>query len=413
METIIVKASTEFNTTAEELKDKFSEYQENHQNETTYHNSEASPAWIIRGCIDYFDKLDNVFLGTGNGSGIPDMQADYFANNIYRLHNAMKFLGELWKLDYQILDEFNVLRDIRTLIVHSGEQLTNIESLELEDYKNSQLWRIVSSKENNQFTSIAYFNDESLAKMDYCLVISSDKHDKSKKDNLTTDDYHIQNESYRDQRIYLKAEQIRNIALTQIEYFINSAGKENLVESPRKLPDIKDRVIAQEDNEIDFDKIARLVYKDSRSGYSIENGIEHWNGFGLKKLMEYTKMKSDISSKARNLICERIVNIMSNYWDDYQNEDIPNEKLPDLDIMHIFSDFTPNFENKHYLEDEKLFIHIAPYFNTKDRNDSTDISYLAKFIEEISRALDIKFNLEQSVDGLVCDYIIESIKRTV
>lgn len=413
METIIVKASTEFNITAEELKNKFSEYQENHQNETTYHNSEASPAWIIRGCIDYFDKLDNVFLGTGNELGIPDMQADYFANNIYRLYNAMKFLGDSWKLDYQILDEFNILRDIRTLIVHSGEQLKKIESLELRDYKNSQLWRIVSSKENNQLTSIAYFNDKNLAKMDYCLVISSDKHDKSKKDNLTTDDHHIQNESYRDQRIYLKAEQIRYIVLTQIECFINSAGKEKLVESPRKLPDIKDRVIAQEDYEVDFDKIARLVYKDPRSGYSIENGIEHWKGFGLKRLMEYTKMKLDKSSKARNLICERIVNAMSSYWDDYQNEDIPNEKLLDLDIMNIFSDFTPNFANKHYLEDEKLFIYIAPYFNTKDRDDSTDISYLAEFINEINRALNIEFNLEQSVDGLVCDYIIESIKKTV
>ena len=32
-----------------------------------------------------------------------------------------------------------MLLDIRTLIVHSGEQLSKLESLELEGYKDSQL----------------------------------------------------------------------------------------------------------------------------------------------------------------------------------------------------------------------------------------------------------------------------------
>lgn len=50
--------------------------------------------WIIRGCIDYFDQLDNEFLGIGNKSGIPSMQADHFANNLYRLNNAMKYLKD-------------------------------------------------------------------------------------------------------------------------------------------------------------------------------------------------------------------------------------------------------------------------------------------------------------------------------
>ncbi|WP_242237991.1 hypothetical protein [Bacillus cereus group sp. BfR-BA-01316] len=413
MEPIIVKPSTEFNTTAEELKDKFNEYQKNHQTEDAFHYSEASLAWIIRVGIDYFDQLDNVFLGMENKLGMPDMKADHFANNLYRLHNAMEFLGELWKREYQILDEFNILLDIRTLIVHSGEQLANIKSLELKDYKNSQLWRIASSKENNSITHLKYFNNEGLAKMDYCLEIASDKHDKSKKSNLSIVDYHIQNESYRDQTIYLNAVDTRTIVLAQIEYFINcAAGQVKQDKSDPKLPPIK-YFINKEDNEIDFDRIAKLVSKNLRGGYFIENGIEHWDGFGLKKLLEYTKMRLDISPETRDLICERIVNVMSKYWDDYQNADIPNEELPDLDIRKIFSDFTPDFDNKHYLEGEKLFIRIAPYFNTKDRKDSTDIGYLAMFIDEISRALDIEFNLEQSVDGLVCDYIIESIKKKV
>ncbi len=36
MEPIIVKLSTEFNTTAKDLKDKFNEYQDKHQTETTF-----------------------------------------------------------------------------------------------------------------------------------------------------------------------------------------------------------------------------------------------------------------------------------------------------------------------------------------------------------------------------------------
>ncbi|MGX5507210.1 hypothetical protein ACWKTL_23310 [Bacillus toyonensis] len=422
MKRIIVKASTEFNISAEELKGKFNKCQKNHETETTYHYSEASAAWIIRGCIEYFDQLDNAFLGMGNGSGIPDMKADYFANNLYRLHNAMKSLGESWRLDYKILDEFQILIDIRTLIVHSGEKIADVKSLELKGYKNSQLWRIASSEEDNPIIRLKYFNNEGLAKMDYCLEIGSDKHDQSKKHNLSTVDYHIPNESYCDQTIYLKAVDVRNIALTEIENFINSADKVKLVKIPRKLPDTK-VVIVKEENEVDFEKIAQLVSKDLRGGYSIENGIEHWNGFGLKRLMEYTKTSSEISEEARNIICERIINVMSNYWDNYLDANTPDEELldvnisdeelPDLDVRTIFSDFTPNFDYKDYLEGEKLFTHIAPYFNTKDRDASTDINYLVMFINEISRVLNKEFNLEQSVNELVCDYIIKSIEKTV
>ncbi|MGF2618662.1 hypothetical protein [Bacillus cereus] len=422
MKPIIVKASTEFNTTAEELKEKFNEYQKNHQTEDAFYNSEASLVWIIRVGIDYFDQLDNVFLGMENEIGKPDMKADHFANNLYRLHNAMQFLGELWGLDYQTLDEFEILRDIRTLIVHSGEKLQDIKSLELQGYKNSQLWRIASSKENNSATHLKYFNNESLAKMDYCLEIASDKHDQSKKYNLSTVDYHIQKESYCDQTIYLKAVDIRTIVLAQIECFINSAVPVKAVKSPRKLPPTE-VIIDKENNKINFDKIAQLVSKDLKGGYFIENGIEHWNGFGLKRLMEYTKTSSEISEEARNIIYERIVKVMSNYWDSYLDVNIPDEELPDvnisdeelpdLDVREVFSDFTPNFDYKPYLEGEKLFTHIAPYFNTKDRKTSTDINYLVMFIDEISRALNKEFNLEQSVNELVCDYIIGSIEKTV
>ncbi len=44
-----------------------------------------------------------------------------------------------------------MLLDIRTLIVHSGEQLSKLESLELEGYKDSQLGRIFSRRDRNPF----------------------------------------------------------------------------------------------------------------------------------------------------------------------------------------------------------------------------------------------------------------------
>lgn len=43
--------------------------------------------------MDKFDSLNDKFLGDGNASGIPSIKADHFANNIYRLINAIDYLG--------------------------------------------------------------------------------------------------------------------------------------------------------------------------------------------------------------------------------------------------------------------------------------------------------------------------------
>lgn len=79
----------------------------------------------------------------------------------------------------------------------------------------------------------------------------------------------------------------------------------------------------------------------------------------------------------------------------------------------MFSDLTPEYAQKHYLEYEKLFQRIAPYFNVKDKSDSTDIDYLGKFMGAASAALGVELNLEQSVDGFVYDYFVESLKSRV
>ena len=129
----------QFYGTVKELKKKFEEKIEVYQTPTTYSNAEASLLWIIRGSIEYFDKLDIDFLGVENESGIPSMKADYFANNTYRLINSIDNLAGLWKMKIEKPDELKFLLDIRTLIVHSGELLNKVESLRLEGYKDNQL----------------------------------------------------------------------------------------------------------------------------------------------------------------------------------------------------------------------------------------------------------------------------------
>lgn len=398
-------SSNQFSATSKVLKDRLEEKIKGHQTPTTYANTEASLSWIIRGGIDYFDSLNDDFLGDGNAAGIPSIEADYFANNIYRLNNAIDYLGRLWKVKVEKNDELKLLLDIRTLIVHSGEQLTKLESLELEGYKDSQLGRIFSRRDHNPFH---FFNE--FSSMDYCIQIWNDKHDKTKKYNLSKGDHHIDNESYYDVEIYLKMTDVRDIILCHVEKFLDCDGESKINEESKVLPDIKNKVINEEVGSIDFDKIADLVSKNLRGGYVKENGMDYWNGFGLKRLYEYSQNYLDISDEVRDIIKERINARISKYWDDYQNENITENDLPELDIRNVFSDFTPKFEYKSYLEGEKLFQRIAPFFNTKNQYDATDIGYLSQFINEAEKALGKRLFLEQSVDSLVCEYFAQSIQ---
>lgn len=395
----------QFSGTAEELKSNLEETLQSNESSTAYANTIASLIWIIHGCIDYFDKLDSSFLGKGNASGVPDMEADHFVNSVYRLTNAMDYLGGQWGIDVEKSDELLFLLDIRTLIVHSGKQVTGIKSLKLEEFKDSQLGRIFNHQGRNPFRFREEFSD-----MDYCIVIWNDKHDNTKKKNLTVVDHHIINENYRDISIYLKSDDIRNILLSYIQDFLHAGiGKETPTEV-KKFPVKKEKIIKEEDKNINFDAIANLISKDLRGGYFKENGIENWKGFGLKRLYEYTQQRIDISDEIKTIIMDKIQNVISKFWDDYQNEHVPDDELPSLDIRSVFAEYTPDFDLKHYLEGQKLFGHIAPFFNTRNRHDATDVDYLAQFVNEASVALGKQFNLEQSVDQLICDYIVQSIQ---
>lgn len=86
-----------------------------------------------------------------------------------------------------------------------------------------------------------------------------------------------------------------------------------------------------------------------------------------------------------------------------------NYEIINLDIRSVFSCYTPRYELKEYLEGEKLFNYIAPYFNTKEQTSTTDQDYLEKFISAASEALGNEISIKQETDDLVCDYFVKSI----
>lgn len=405
MDAIGLRTQKKFTEDIEILKDNFEEFINVHQNTTNYANTEGAIVWIIRGCIDYFFELETHFLGTNNNSGVPDIEADRFANNFYRLVNAIDYLKELWKFDIDKNEDINFLLDIRTLIVHSGEKLDRVKSLKLKDYKDSQLGRIFVRENCRAFR----FPDE-YSDMDYLIQIWSDKHDKSKKHNLEKVDHHITNKSYHDTDIFLKSEDVKNIILCYISELCHCRGNVEITPNryfPKEVR--KEQFIDKHTGQIEFDKIVNLISKDTNGGYFEENKVGYWKGFGLKKMYEYTKKYLMESNPIQKIILDKIYDTMSQYWDDYENNSLQYYEIINLDIRSVFSCYTPRYELKEYLEGEKLFNYIAPYFNTKEQTSTTDQDYLEKFISAASEALGNEISIKQETDDLVCDYFVKSI----
>lgn len=148
MESIKLTTDYVFEGNVSDLIKDFDEIVQSHPGEFKFSNTEAALSWIVRGGLDYFDKLDSDFLGKGNASGIPSMETDHFANNFYRLSNTLDYLCELWKIKLDKPKEWQLLSDIRTFIIHSGERVDRIESLTLKDYKDAQLGRIFKKDED-------------------------------------------------------------------------------------------------------------------------------------------------------------------------------------------------------------------------------------------------------------------------
>ncbi|MGF2054037.1 hypothetical protein [Vagococcus fluvialis] len=406
MERILFETNSIFLGTEKELKKLLDSNIEKFTNEETYANTQASLVWIIRGCIQYFNFLDNNFLGEGNSLGIPSIEADRFANNFYRLVNSIDYLSKLWNVKVIKPNEFELLSDIRTLIVHSGEQISKVQTLQLKDYKDSQLGRIFRKSDMRAFP----FPDE-YSDADYCIEIWNDKHDKSKQYNLSQVDYHIENNSYLDCSIYIKASDVRNLILCYIEDFLNQSNELKIETKIKQLPKIREKIINVKTNEIDFEKIAELISKNKRGACIKEQNLIYWKGFGLSRLYEYSKNSMNIDKRVKKIILERIEETMLNFWNDYQNERIYDDDLPSLDIRNVFGEYTPEFSLKDYLENQKLFYQVAPFFNVKDRDDATDVDFLIQFILNVEEALGVNLKLNQSVDGVICDYFVKSIER--
>lgn len=393
----------------EELQTRLNQLSELKKTEKSYLNTEASMVNIISGCIGYFDKLDSDFLGKANYEGIPDAQTDHFASNLYRLNNSIKSLSEFWKIPISFSEEFKVLLDIRTFIVHSGECISKIESINLKKFKDSQLGFIRKVSES-PFTKLRLpKNIES----DYVITIWSDKHD-SKKRNENDVDYNIRMQNFKDTDFFLKASDVRKIVMLEIQNFL--FFNEILQAKPIKkniLPPIKDSVINPSSNDIDFDKLANLISKSKRGGYIIERGLSYWGGYGLERLMNYSQaqiINPLISEKEVYIfIVNKIKEVISLFWNEYQDNNIPDDKIISLDIRKVFSKLIPDYEYKNYLH-QKMFTGIAPYFNTKESDDNSDVDYLIKLIAAFDNSFDISLRLENTVDGLVCDYFCEAIK---
>lgn len=380
------------------IKD-FDEIVQSHPGEFKFSNTEAALSWIVRGGLDYFDELDSDFLGEGNSSGIPSMETDHFANNFYRLSNTLDYLCDLWKISLNQPKEWNLLKDIRTLIVHSGEQLTKIASIELEHYKDAQLGRIFK-KDEDLFSR--YHGDK---KFDYRIQVWTDKHDKSRRRENEVD-YDNRKQNYRDIDIFLNATDVRNIILVQVKNFIAAVDGKPIENKPLKeLPSaVKEQVV---DN-LDFDKLENLVKNKHRGGYFIENGEAIWDGFGLKRLYQYASGRFFIPNDVRDAIKQIISDRVEEFWNDYNDETIDDYEIPSLDVFKVFREYTPEFDRKGYVESKSL--HIAPAFNKKDGVSSPDIDYLLRFISAVNAALGVELDLENNVNGVICDYFVKSVE---
>lgn len=173
----------------------------------------------------------------------------------------------------------------------------------------------------------------------------------------------------------------------------------------KELPSaLKDRVV----NELDFDKLESLIKNKSRGGYFIENGEAIWDGFGLKRLYQYASGRFFIANDIRDAIKQIISDRVEEFWNAYNDETIDDYAIPSLDVFKVFGKYMLEFEQKGYVESKSL--HIAPAFNKKEGVSSPDIDYLLRFISAVNVALGVELDLENDVNGVVCDYFVKSVE---
>lgn len=409
-----LKGISKFNGSIDDLKCKVDDFVERNPNTNKFLNTKASLICIIRGSLSYFDKLDSKFLGDNNDNGIPNESADHFVNTFYRLSNSLDYLFRMWHKQgsYPYSENWNILSDIRTLIVHSGEQITNLSSVKsvgFKNYKDVQLDRLLNTKSNSCKCMKLCYPESS--NFDYLITYGTDRHDLSKSRRENDLNYDNDHENFDEIVILINAKDVRDVVLSEVEQFLNQEyGKPVPTKTSKVLPEeVKKQVVRN----CDFDKLENLISKRSRGGYVIDDGAR-WAGFGLKRIMKYvSSKKSSVSDSVKNEIESVISTRLNEFCNSYNDLNSDDFDVKSLDCRDVFNDYLPTYELKSYLEGEKLFSNIAPDFNCKDRNDSVDVDYLLKFICRIQNALGQSLNLEGTVDDLICEYVVKSVEKSL
>lgn len=201
--------------------------------------------------------------------------------------------------------------------------------------------------------------------------------------------------------------------MSHVEDFLIKGKEKILIKKKYKLPDIKHVVLNQENGEIDFNKLASLVSKGFRGGYDIYIDLEDWDGFGLQKFYLYLDGKSDVVPEIKTICKDKIMTAVSQYWDDLIDEEIEDYEIQSLDILTVFEAYTPEYELKHYFENQKLFENIAPFFNKKHSCTTEESVYLPLFVSEVENALNLKLSTNQNENDIVCEYIYLSVLKNV
>ncbi len=138
--------------------------------------------------------------------------------------------------------------------------------------------------------------------------------------------------------------------MIEIDNFLDDVSP-STIEEHYVLPKIKERIIQQPQNKIEFDKIFKLVSKDRRGGVLIENGKTYWNGFGLKRLKDFVDKSGNLNPKTVEFVNNKIFQIMNKFWEDYESDSKKDENIQSLDIRTVFADYLPDFEEILILND--------------------------------------------------------------
>lgn len=404
-DTISLEKVETLNISPKELKGKLDRFIASRNTRSVDINTENSYNFILRGALDYFATLESDFLGASNDSGIPEMQSDHFANTFYRLSNTLRSYCQKLNIPRNISKNWNILLVIRTLIVHSGEPLSQLKAIDDSNFKDDQLERIIKL-DSTPLSKILQLNSPNA---EYMITIQLDKHDRARNSHINDADYDWNKENFVTKPIFINSENIKNTVLSEINKFLDLANNQATVEEKlEKLPSKAKPIVV--DN-LDLDKLAGMLNNKIRGGYMIENGQRHWDGFGLKRLLDYAHHRyGEPQNNTVSIIEEVIKTQINKFWDAYQDETISDNCLPSLNVFKVFAKYLPDYKEKGYLEGAKI-LSIVPNFNSNTIKQETDVDYLIEFICVIHEQTEIRLSLENTPNGIICDYIYKCVKQ--